>query len=256
MSDATLQVTRRGAVLAIAIDRPAKKNALTAEMYDAFAAALHEAGADPAIRVILVHGRPEAFTAGNDIEDFLQRPPTGHDSPVFRYLDAMSRAEKPIVAAVNGLAIGIGTTLLLHCDVVYAASDARFSLPFASLGVVPEFASSYLLPLVAGHARAAELLMLAEPFDAERAKECGIVSRVLPPAEVLPAAWKAAERIAALPATSIRLTKSLMKRAHAGAIREQLEMEGAHFRRMLGEPAAREALEAFVKKRKPDFTKL
>ena len=252
----TIQVTRKGAVMAIAIDRAAKKNAITAEMYDAFAAALREAEGDASVRVILVHGRPEAFTAGNDIEDFLQRPPTGEDSPVFRYLAAMSRAEKPIVAAVNGLAIGIGTTLLLHCDVVYAASDSRFALPFASLGVVPEFASSYLLPLVAGHARAAELLMLAEPFDAERAREAGIVSRVLPPDEVLPAAWKAAERIASLPPTSIRLTKSLMKRAHSAAIQEQLREEGAHFRRMLGEPAAREALAAFVEKRKPDFTKL
>ena len=251
----SIVAARQGAVMAIAIDRPAKKNAITSEMYDAFAAAIREAEADAGIRVMLVRGRPEAFTAGNDIEDFLQRPPTGQDSPVFRYLDAMSRAEKPIVAAVNGLAIGIGTTLLLHCDVVYAASDTRFALPFANLGVVPEFASSYLLPLVAGHARAAEMLMLAEPFDAERAREAGIVSRVLPPEEVLPAAWRAAERIAALPATSIRLTKSLMTRAHAGAIREQLEIEGEHFRSMLGEPAAREALEAFVQKRKPDFTK-
>lgn len=246
-----ISATREGAICVIAIDRPAKKNAITAEMYEAFAEALRAAGADEAVRVILVHGRPEAFTAGNDIEDFLQRPPTGEDSPVFRYLDAMSGCEKPIVAAVTGLAIGIGTTLLLHCDVVYAASDARFALPFASLGVVPEFASSYLLPLVAGHARAAELLMLAEPFDAERARECGIVSRVMPAAEVLPQARRAAERIASLPAASIRLTKSLMKRAHAAAVREQLQVEGAHFRRMLGEPAAKEALQAFVQKRKP-----
>lgn len=251
-----IRVSRKAAVMAIAIDRAAKKNAITAEMYDAFASALREAEGDASVRVILVHGGREAFTAGNDIEDFLQRPPTGEDSPVFRYLAAMSRAEKPIVAAVNGLAIGIGTTLLLHCDVVYAASDSRFALPFASLGVVPEFASSYLLPLVAGHARASELLLLSEPFDAERAREAGIVSRVLPPDEVLPAAWKAAERIASLPPTSIRLTKSLMKRAHAQAIQDQLREEGAHFRRMLGEPAAREALEAFVQKRKPDFTKL
>jgi enoyl-CoA hydratase/carnithine racemase len=252
----TIRTSRTGAVFAIAIDRPAKKNAITSEMYDAFAAALREADADEAVRVILVHGRPEAFTAGNDIEDFLQRPPTGEDSAVFRYLAAMSGTQKPIVAAVTGLAIGIGTTLLLHCDIVYAASDSRFALPFASLGVVPEFASSYLLPLVAGHARAAELLLLSEPFDAERAREAGIVSRVMPAAEVLPAAWKAAERIASLPAASIRLTKSLMKRAHAAAIQDQLRIEGEHFRRMLGEPAAREALEAFVQKRKPDFTGL
>ena len=247
----SVQARREGAVCAIAIDRPAKKNAITAEMYDAFAAAIRGAEADDQVRVLLVHGSAEVFTAGNDLEDFLQRPPTGEDSPVFRYISEMSGAQKPVVAAVNGLAIGIGTTLLLHCDVVYAASDARFSLPFASLGVVPEFASSYLLPLVAGHARAAEMLMLAEPFDAERAREAGIVSRVFPAAEVLPAAWRAAQRIASLPPESIRLTKSLMKRAHAGAIQEQLRLEGAHFRRMLGEPAARDALQAFAQKRKP-----
>lgn len=251
MTATGIAVRRDGAVCAIAIERPAKKNAITAEMYDAFAAAIREAEADEGVRVMLVHGTAEAFTAGNDLEDFLQRPPTGEDSPVFRYISAMSRAQKPIVAAVNGLAIGIGTTLLLHCDVVYAASDARFSLPFASLGVVPEFASSYLLPLVAGHARAAEMLMLAEPFDAERAREAGIVSRVLPPEEILPAAWKAARRIASLPPQSIRLTKSLMKRAHAAAVQEQLRLEGEHFRRMLGEPAAREALQAFLQKKKP-----
>lgn len=251
MTATGIAVRRDGAVCAIAIERPAKRNAITAEMYDAFAAAIREAEAEDGVRVMLVHGTAEAFTAGNDLEDFLQRPPTGEDSPVFRYISAMSRAEKPIVAAVNGLAIGIGTTLLLHCDVVYAASDARFSLPFASLGVVPEFASSYLLPRVAGHARAAEMLMLAEPFDAERAREAGIVSRVLPPGEVLPAAWQAARRIASLPPQSILLTKSLMKRAHAAAVQEQLRLEGEHFRRMLGEPAAREALQAFLQKRKP-----
>ena len=252
----TVAKQRRGAVLELALDRPGKKNAITAEMYDALTAAIGEAEADASVRVVLIRGTPEVFTAGNDIEDFLQRPPTGEDAPVFRYITAHSRAAKPFVAAVNGLAIGIGTTLLLHCDVVYAANDARFSLPFAGLGVVPEFASSYLLPLVAGHARAAELLMLSEPFDAERARDAGIVSRVLPAADVLPAAWKAAERIASLPPESIRLTKQLMKRTHSAAVQDQLRLESGHFRRMLGEPAAREALQAFVQKRKPDFSKL
>ena len=246
----SIQSRREGAVQVIALDRPAKKNAITAEMYDAFAQAIAAAEAEAEVRCMLVHGSPDAFTAGNDLEDFLQRPPTGHDSPVFRFISAMSLAQKPLVAAVNGLAIGIGTTMLLHCDVVYAATDARFSLPFASLGVVPEFASSYLLPMVAGHARAAEMLMMAEPFDAERAREAGIVSRVFPAAGVVPAAMKAAQRIASLPPESIRLTKSLMKRTHAAAIQEQLRLEGEHFRRMLGEPAARAALAAFVQKRK------
>jgi enoyl-CoA hydratase/carnithine racemase len=240
-----------GAIALLAIDRPAKKNALTGDMYAALAAGIHAAEADDAVRVMLLRGEGGAFTAGNDLEDFLDRPPAGEEAPVFRFMDALSHAQKPVVVAVEGLAIGIGTTLLLHCDVVYAADDARFSLPFASLGVVPEFASSYLLPLVAGNARANELLMLAEPFDAARARECGIVSRVLPRAEVLPAARRAAERIASLPPASIRLTKSLVRRAHAAAVQEQLRVESEHFRRMLGEPAARQALQAFLQKKKP-----
>ncbi|HUP29615.1 MAG TPA: enoyl-CoA hydratase-related protein, partial [Usitatibacter sp.] len=170
--------------------------------------------------------------------------------PVFRFLRVMSEARKPIVAAVNGPAIGIGTTLLLHCDLVYAGDNARFQLPFVSLGVVPEFASSYLLPLIAGYHRAAELLLLAEPFDARKAFECGIVTRVVPAAEALDAALQAAQRLASLPPKSLALTKELMKAAHRTAVAGQLRTEGEHFRAMLGEPAAREALAAFMEKRK------
>jgi enoyl-CoA hydratase/carnithine racemase len=247
-------VTRRGAVLAIEINRPQKKNALTAGMYDAMAGALREAESDAGVRAVLFCGKPEVFTSGNDIEDFLQRPPTGEDSPVFRFLHAVSGAEKPLVAAVNGPAVGLGTTLLFHCDLVFAGDNARFVLPFTSLGLVPEFASSYLLPLIAGYQRAAELLLLGEPFDARKAYEAGFVTRVVPAAEVLETAWKAAEKLAALPPKSIRLTKQLLKNAHRAQIQAQLAAEGAHFRDMLGEPAAREALAAFMEKRKPDFT--
>ena len=249
-------VTRDGPVLAIEFNRPQRRNAITAQMYTLLADAFEAAESDPAVRVILVHGQADgAFTAGNDIEDFIKSPPAVEDTPVFRFLRVMSRAQKPIVAAVTGAAVGIGTTLLLHCDLVYAGDNARFQLPFASLGVVPEFASSYLLPLVAGYHRAAELLLLGEPFGAEKARECGIVTRVSPAAETLGHAREAAKRIAALPEKSIRLTKSLMKEGHAAAIQERLGTEGKHFRAMLQEPAAREALASFMEKRKPDFTR-
>lgn len=246
--------TRDGAILRIAFDRPARRNAITAQMYDLMAAAIAAAEADKSVRVLLIHGHADAFTAGNDLEDFMRRPPTGEDTPVFRFLRVMSQATKPIVAAVNGPAIGIGTTMLLHCDLVVAGDNARFQLPFTSLGVVPEFASSYLLPLVCGYQRAAELLLLGEPFDAAKAHQCGIVTRVVPAAEAFDAAQQLAQRLAALPPKSLRVTKQLMKSAHAAAVQSQLQDEGAHFRAMLGEPAAREALAAFMEKRKPDFS--
>jgi enoyl-CoA hydratase/carnithine racemase len=249
-----IAVVREGAIERIAFNRPARRNAITSQMYEALAAAITRAESDKSVRVILLHGQADAFTAGNDLEDFMQRPPTGEDTPVFRFLRVMSQAAKPIVAAVNGPAIGIGTTLLLHCDLVVAGDNARFQLPFTSLGVVPEFASSYLLPLTCGYQRAAELLLLGEPFDAAKAQACGIVTRVVPAADALGHALELARRLAALPPKSLRLTKQLMKSAHAGAVQAQLQSEGAHFRAMLGEPAAREALAAFMEKRKPDFS--
>ena len=251
-----IATARRGAVAAIAFDRPERRNAVTAAMYEALAAAIAEAERDDAVRAILFHGSPEAFTAGNDLEDFLERPPAGDDTPVFRFLRAMSAARKPVVAAVTGPAVGLGTTMLLHCEIVYAGRGARFALPFVGLGLVPEFASTYLLPLAAGYHRAAELLLLAEPFDAQRALEAGIVTRVVEDAEALPAAWRAAERLAALPPRPVQLTKELLKRTHREAIAGALAAEGGHFRTLLGEPAAREALAAFMEKRKPDFSRL
>jgi enoyl-CoA hydratase/carnithine racemase len=251
---AGIAVTRRGSVVGIGFDRPHKRNALTAAMYAAMAEELARVEADDAARVVLFHGSREAFTAGNDLEDFRERPPSGEDAPVFRFLTAISGSTRPLVAAVNGPAIGLGTTLLLHCDLVYAAQDARFSMPFTQLGVVPEFASSYLLPLIAGYQRAAELLLLGEPFDADRARNAGFVTAVLPPDQVLDAAWAAAEKLARLPKEPVRLTRALLKSAHRDAIERQLRSEGQHFRRLLKEPAAREALAAFLEKRKPDFT--
>ena len=246
----------RDGVMAVEINRPDKKNALTSEMYTLLTAAFESAAGDDSVRVILIHGKPDVFTAGNDLDDFMKRPPQGEDTPVFRFLAAASQAAKPLVAAVNGAAVGIGTTLLLHCDLVYAGDNARFRLPFASLGLVPEFASSYLLPMVSGYHRAAELLLLGEPFGADVALAAGFITRVVPAAETLDTAWEAARKLALLPAKSVRTTKALLKGAHAAAVRNQMQLEGRHFRQMLSEPAAREAFAAFMEKRKPDFSRI
>ena len=247
--------TRRGASLELAFNRPARKNALTNAMYEALTSALLDAERDAAVRVVLFHGDEQAFTAGNDLGDFLERPPRSEEAPVFRFIRAVLAGTKPLVAAVNGPAVGIGTTLLLHCDLVYAGDNARFILPFASLGLLPEFASSYTLPRLAGHHRAAEMLLLGEPFDAQRGLAAGFVNRVLPPAETLPAARAAADRLCALPAKSIQLTRALLRAGDKEAIAARAVEEGAHFGRMLGEPAAREAMTAFMEKRKPDFSR-
>jgi enoyl-CoA hydratase/carnithine racemase len=246
---------RRNGVMAIEFHRPHKKNALTGEMYALLNEALREAEADPAVRALLFHGQLEAFTAGNDLEDFIQRPPLGDDTPVFHFLHAASRATKPLLAAVTGPAVGIGTTLLLHCEIVVAGDNARFSLPFTQLGLVPEFASSYLLPLIAGYQRAAELLLLGEPFGPQKALEAGFVTRIVPAAQAIEAGWEAAGKLARLPPKSLRITKALMKAAHAAAIEAQIRAEGTHFRAMLTEPAARDAFAAFRDKRKPDFSR-
>ncbi|HXF77443.1 MAG TPA: enoyl-CoA hydratase-related protein [Usitatibacter sp.] len=242
--------TRRGAVQALAFNRPARRNAITAAMYATLADHIAAAEADDAVRVLLFHGLPEVFTSGNDIEDFAERPPLGDDTPVFRFLRGMSEARKPIVACVTGNAVGIGTTMLLHCEIAVAGDNARFALPFAQLGLVPEFASTYLLPLVAGYQRAAELLLLGETFDAARALEAGLVGRIVPADRALDEAWAVAERLAALPARSVLLTKALLKASHAEAIRRQLSLEGEHFRTLLTEPAARAALAAFLARRR------
>jgi enoyl-CoA hydratase/carnithine racemase len=247
-----LTETRDG-IATVTFNRPQRRNALTWEMYEALDEALRAAHGDDGVRVVLFHGGPDAFTAGNDLEDFIRRPPLGDDTPVFRFLHSVAAATKPLVAAVNGPAVGLGTTLLFHCDLVYAAQDARFQMPFTSLGLVPEFASSYLLPLIAGYQRAAEMLLLGESFDAARAYEMGFVTRVVPAADTLAIATAAAARLAALPARSVQGARALMKDAHRSAVENQLRLEGERFRAMLLEPAAREAFAAFLEKRKPDF---
>ncbi len=240
-------------VLTITFNRPDKKNAITAAMYQALADALHRGEDDPSVRAMLIAGHPSIFTAGNDLDDFLRSPPHADDSPVFRFLQIISTAQKPIVAAVRGAAIGVGTTLLLHCDLVYAGRGAKFSLPFAQLGLCPEAASSLLLPQLIGYRQAAAKLLLGEPFDADEALAMGFVNQVVDDDAVLDHARAQAIKLASLPMTSIRTTKWLMKGDAAAATAERMKKEGTSFREMLGSREAKEAFSAFFEKRKPDF---
>jgi enoyl-CoA hydratase/carnithine racemase len=252
----SIRYETRDGIARIAIARPAKKNALTVAMYQAMTDALAQADADDAVRSILFHGEPDVFTAGNDLEDFLKHPPgEGADAPVFRFMRALGGAGKPVVAAVNGPAVGIGTTLLLHCDLVYCAADARLSMPFVSLGVCAEFASSLLVPLAAGWPMAAEKLLLGDPISAAEALQMRLINRVLPPAEVLPHAIQQAARFNALPATSVRETKRLMKAGWRAAIDKIMVDEATTFGRLLRGADAKEAITAFLERRKPDFTR-
>jgi len=250
-----INISKEQGILTLAFNRADKKNAITAAMYQQLADALKDAENDSAVRAILFAGSAQVFTAGNDLEDFLKNPPNSKDAPVFRFLWEISHASKPIVAAVAGVAVGIGTTLLLHCDLVYAADNARFSMPFTQLGLCPEAASSLLLPNVAGYQRAAEKLLLGEAFGAEDAQQMGFVNRILSVDELLPFARQQATKLAALPAASIRVTKQLMKNNRGAATEAQMSSEIEHFARMLTAPEAKEAFTAFFEKRKPDFSR-
>ena len=254
MSDA-IKITVGDGICHVQMTRPEKKNALTAAMYQSMADALADAENNPAVRVILISGSGGSFTAGNDLADFLATPPLDDSAPVFRFIKGFAQLEKPFVAAVEGVAIGVGTTMLLHCDLAYAGSGARFALPFANLGLTPEAASSLLLPLCIGHARAAEMLMLGEVFSAQVALEVGIVNAVLVDGQVLDHALERCRKLTAQPAASLRLTKQLMKRAQQALIRETMSFEAEVFRQRLLSPEAKEAFAAFFEKRKPDFSK-
>jgi enoyl-CoA hydratase/carnithine racemase len=246
--------TLEGSVLRLQINRPEKRNALTIGMYEQMTSALEEADRDPTVRVVLIHGHADDFTSGNDLQDFVQSPPVGENSPVGRFIAAISRAGKPLVAAVSGAAVGIGTTMLLHCDVVYAAQDTRFQLPFVNLALLPEAGSSLLLPMQLGYLRAAELLMLGEPFSAEKALRYGLVTEVCPDG---PAALKAAQFAAALlsakPPAALHLIKKLLKRPLAEHLAAQVRDETRYFEEQLRSPEAAEAFQAFSEKRAPNF---
>jgi enoyl-CoA hydratase/carnithine racemase len=246
-------------VATIEIARPEKKNALTVAMYKTMAEALDAAREDKAVRAVLITGQPGIFTSGNDIEDFMSRPPgQGSDamnSPVFLFMQALMLCDKPVVAAVTGAAIGIGTTLLLHCDLVYVSDEARLAMPFVSLGLVPEFASSLLVPQLMGHRRAAEKLLLGEPITPEQAVEYGLANAVLPAGEVVSHARRMAERFNALPPGAVRESKQLMRKPQHELNVQTLRTEGALFSARLRSPEAMEAFQAFFQKRKPDFSK-
>lgn len=243
-------------IMRVEIRRPDKKNALTTQMYTALSNALDAAESDPQVRVILIHGQPGMFTAGNDLADFMANPPVeiNPPPPVFRFLNTFRTLTKPFIAAVSGVAVGVGTTLLLHCDLVYAGESSRFQMPFVSLGLCPEAGSSLLLPMLAGHARAAEMLLLCEPFNAATAREVGLVNAVLPDDKVLEHALAQARKLAALPSASVKLTKKMMKSAQAELVDRTMQDEARLFRERLVSPEAKEAFSAFFEKRKPDFS--
>ena len=242
-----------GAVRTLTFDRPDKRNAFTTDMYVALTAALEDAQSDAAIRVVLLQGSGGSYTAGNDLHDFLEAPPSGEHSPVVRFLYALVAFDKPLVAAVEGPAVGIGCTMLLHCDLVYAAEESRFQLPFVNLGLCPEAASSYLLPRVAGLQRASELLLLGEPFDAMRAREAGIVNEVLPHEVVRDRALERARALAARPPAAVKCTRDLIRAGLRERLDEVLGTEIEIFARRLVSPEAKEAFQAFVEKRPPQF---
>jgi len=242
-------------VATIEIARPEKKNAITGAMYMQLAAAFDAAREDKAVRAVLLTGQPGIFTSGNDIDDFVKRPPSLAEAPSFAFMKALMGCDKPVIAAVTGAAIGIGTTMLLHCDFVFVSDEARLAMPFVSLGLVPEFASSLIVPRLMGNVRAAEKLLLGEPFTGADAVECGIANAVLPAAEVVRHARRIAERFNALPPGAVQETKRLLHRSRSALLIERIGVENQAFGARLQSPEAKEAFSAFFEKRKPDFSR-
>ena len=248
-------------VLTLTFNRLARKNSITGAMYDTLAVAFTKAADDDAVRAVLLQGDPSIFSAGNDIGDFMTAAQTPMDqalpeSPVMRLLRIVAAFPKPIIASVCGPAVGIGTTLLFHCDLVYAGDNAAFSMPFVNLGLVPEAASSLLAPRMFGYHRAAEAFLLGEPFMAEAALEIGLVNRVVPPTEANAIAQIQARKIAAKPLSALIETKRLLKMGQQAEVLARIDEESQSFGQMMRAPAAREAFTAFMEKRKPDFSKV
>src|SRR5262245_40234507 len=250
MSDIVTE--RSDAILRVQLNRPERKNALTGSMYVELAEIFTAADKDDAIRVVLWHGAGDSFSAGNDVEDFLKNPPGPGESPQARLINAFIAFQKPIVAAVQGAAVGGGTTMLTHCDFVYAGEKTRFQLPFVNLGLVPEFGSSFSIPARIGHLRAAELFLLGEPFDARRATELGLVTRVVPDKDLMETAMVTAHKLAAKPAGALRASKRLIKQASLAALKEALGHEGREFSDRAQSAEAMEAFSAFLEKRAPN----
>jgi enoyl-CoA hydratase/carnithine racemase len=249
MSD--IVVERSGNILDIMLNRPAKKNSMTSSMYITMAELLDGAAKDDEIRVVLWHAAGDSFSAGNDIEDFVKNPPAAAESPQARLMHALINFEKPLVAAVQGTAIGGGTTMLTHCDFVYAGESAKFQLPFVNLGLVPEFGSSYLLPLRFGYIRAAELILLGKRFDASRAAELGLVTQVVPDEKLLATATETARALAEKPGAAVQASKRLMRWALRGQLEQAVKFENQEFAARVTSDEAKQAFRAFFAKREP-----
>ncbi len=252
MSDIVTE--RSGSILRIQLNRPAKKNAMTSSMYISLADLLNGAAADDQIRVVLWHGAGDSFCAGNDIEDFLKNPVGPGESPQSRLMKAFINFDKPLVAAVHGAAIGGGTTMLTHCDFVYAGESAKFQMPFINLALIPEFGSTYSIPARIGHIRAAQLLMLGHPFDAKQAAELGLVTQVVPDAKLLAVATETAQKLAEKPMGALRACKRLMKAGSRAQLEQAMSVENEEFSSRLHSADAKEALAAFLERRPPNFT--
>jgi enoyl-CoA hydratase/carnithine racemase len=242
-----------GRVRVLVFNRPAKKNALTVAMYATLARELADAAAARPVRAVVITGAGDAFTAGNDLHDFMAAPPTGDDSPVLQFLAQLVRFPKPILAAVNGAAVGVGTTMLLHCDLVLAADSARFQLPFARLALCPEGGSSFLLPRLCGLQRASELLIWGEPFDATAAHAAGIVNEIILKDALLPRVLARAEALLGIAPEAVAATKALLRRPLLDELDQSMRREADVFRERLGSAEAVEAFTAFFEKRKPNF---
>jgi enoyl-CoA hydratase/carnithine racemase len=244
---------RSGSILRVTLNRPAKKNAMTSSMYTAMAEIFENAAKDDGIRVVLWNAVGDAFCAGNDLEDFLKNPHGAGESPQARLGSALANFDKPLIAAVQGPAIGGGTTLLAHCDFVYASETAKLQLPFVNLGLVPEFGSSWSLPARAGHLGAAELIMLGVPFDGRRAAEIGLVTRIVPDDALLATATETAEKLAAKPPVALQACKRLMKRFPREQLVEAMKAENEEFAARVRSSEAKQALTAFLEKRRPNI---
>jgi enoyl-CoA hydratase/carnithine racemase len=242
-------------ILRVELNRPKKLNAMTASMYMKLADIFNDAAKDERVRVVLWQGAGDAFTAGNDLTDFLENPPGPGDSPQARLMNALIDFDKPLIAAVHGAAIGGGTTMLLHCDFVYAGESTRFQMPFINLAVLPEFGSTCLLPLTIGHIRAAELILLGLPFDARRAAELGLVTQVVSDEKLLQVATETARNLAEKPAVALQASKRLLKRSIREQLRATIKAENEAFSVQIRSAEAKEALTAFLEKRPPDFTR-
>ena len=246
---------RNGSILHVTVNRPAKKNAMTSAMYNTLADVFDTASKDDDIHVVVWDAAGDSFSAGNDVEDFLKNPPGPDESPQARLGKALMNLDKPVIAAVKGAAVGGGTTLLTHCDFVYAGESAKFQLPFVNLGLVPEFGSSSSLPARFGYIRAAELFMLAQPFNAELAAAIGLVTRVVPDAELTNTANQTAEKLAAKPIGALRATKKLLRSSSRELTEQAIRAETEEFSSRVRSAEVREVLTAFMEKRVPNFTK-